>query len=46
MKLALETTPGPSRLLWFVFGAAAGTAVTMGVVIKTIFVLAEQGLIK
>lgn len=46
MKLQLETTPGPSRILWFVFGAIAGTAMTMAVIVKTIFVLVAQGLIK
>lgn len=46
MKFTLQTTAGPSRLLWFVFGAIAGTGMTMTVIVKTIFVLLEQGLIK
>lgn len=46
MKLSLQTTSGPSRVLWFVFGAVAGTGMTMAVIVKTIFVLVAQGLIK
>lgn len=46
VRFTLETSGGPSRVLWFTLGAVSGFIFATGVAIQTLFELFKQGVVK